>query len=588
MLAGRTHEYLAQYVDGVPVHRAGVMRQLDRGVTVSLLGTLHRSIDIAADPLLSAVEVAARVEQATGAARIPGHPPQLVVLPLPDGSYARTYRLLTEDARIHFADAATGAVVHAVEAFDAQVPSVAGRAGDIVTLDLRFYGERGAALLAPGPFRMPRWAASDVAAHADVDLHTARTYDYLRRRFGWFGPDGVQGRIVSLVNAAIRGARAYRPPYGPDGAVQFFHEKADVPAGYLVGGGKAEGGVVLRAEGVRLHEEGAATTLALQYAGAAYRVRDDADTSYSRQELTNLAAGGDLLVTITARLGRLADYEHPQPTLRPHELPILPIFPGGRPADFPELHSAGSMRLRGEHIQEGAYVLVHGRPVTGAVACEEGTLPHCVDDTVIVELDRLPAEAGLHLLQVQNPQGLFRNDLPFHVLDAPARATSGNLISSGGTFDSQGAWRANLTNASVTWEGEADFAIDAPSSQPWRVQLSHHVAIREGVEYSLCYAAKGDDFRYIQVNVDTGPDDYRSPPSRRATSTCRSMMSACTRGAGAARPERSSQEPVAWTPGAEPRINPLRGRRLRSPALATPPTRARNRARSANRAGDAP
>ncbi|MCY4123194.1 MAG: hypothetical protein OXG72_19990, partial [Acidobacteria bacterium] len=52
MLAGRTHEYLAQYVDGVPVHGAGVMRQLDRGVTVSLLGTLHRSIDIAADPLL--------------------------------------------------------------------------------------------------------------------------------------------------------------------------------------------------------------------------------------------------------------------------------------------------------------------------------------------------------------------------------------------------------------------------------------------------------------------------------------------------------------------------------------------------------
>ena len=273
----------------------------------------------------------------------------------------------------------------------------------------------------------------------------------------------------------------------------------------------AEGGVVLQAEGVRLHEEGGtATTLALRYDGAAYRGRDDGDTSYSRQELTDLAAEGDLLLTITARLGRLADYEHPQPTLRPHELPILPMFPGGRPADFPELHSPGSMRLRGEHIQEGAHVLVDGRRVAGVVACEEGTLPDCVDDTVIVELDRLPAEAGLHLLQVQNPQGLFSNDLPFHVLDAPARATSGNLISSGGTFDGQGAWRANLTNASVTWEGEADFAIDAPSSQPWRIQLSHHVAIREGVEYSLCYAAKGDDLRYIQVNVDTGPDDYRS------------------------------------------------------------------------------
>ena len=1255
-LPDRTHEYLAQHVTGVPVYGAGVMRQLERGVTVSLLGTIQRGLDVAAGPFLPAVEVVARIELATGASLATAQSPQLVVLPLPAGTAVPTYRLLADDARVYFAAAADGALVRAVDAFDQQAPPGAGRAGDIVTLDLRFDGQRSAALLEPGPFRTPRWAASDVAAHAHVDLHTARTYDYFGRRFGWFGPDGVHGRIVSLVNAGIHGARAYRPPYGPDGAgayvyglaeggsgvalhtvahelmhgvahftvgrrtgtvaglvtdfatsvrlgpreftdddgrihscetasfpiqiegewqslpawcqngrfllasaqgagvneafadifstaVQFFHEQAGVPAGYVVGGGSdqsfasrrsladpgslgdpdaysarlelalavddrrwhysgfafeegrfagstrgccyggehwnstilshafylavegganrttglrvtgageprraqmctfdarkhvteaeggnaqslslnyvadivrhpdipdrdlyvfdtatdrlvevvdslgtllygiaadsqgrvfiaqtearndangkagteqhglaelenraflnritrvpcnggcgeptlfeleplppdhpapgmelatpfaiavsdddatlvvtaaassriftvdagtgavlgradvgsiprglaletsesgaparawvlnalansvslvdladpaaprvedtialfdptdpelkqgriainsahasstgtfacaschpdghtdqllwvldtplcdvgcdqiqprlaqdirglrgsapyhwdgvfgdpyggvntasirtpvepncdvdvpesctvhvlegalratmcdqadcetndegkpgllsgaeraamakyllsvpyppspdrpytntltsvamegvrrfhftkqcgnchrlpfwtmtnmggsgmdvpswrgandrwknapqnrfffadlvrgdtrgfpertgftndsnlfqmivegsigfsgalgrqitlnpetagseetadlldaleqsaAEGGVVLQAEGVRLHEAGAATTLALQYDGTAYRGRDDGDTSYSRRELTGLAAEGDLLLTITARLGRLADYDHPQPTLRPHELPILPMFPGGRPADFPELHSAGSMRLRGEHIQEGAYVLVDGRRVAGAVACEEGTLPDCVDDTVIVELDRLPAEAGLHLLQVQNPQGLFSNDLPFHVLDAPARATSGNLISSGGTFDGQGAWRANLTNASVTWEGEADFAIDAPSSQPWRVQLSHHVAIREGVEYSLCYSAKGDDLRYIQVNVDTGPDDYRSLMGSGSTPE----VGAETRGAGA-------------------------------------------------------
>ena len=67
-----------------------------------------------------------------------------------------------------------------------------------------------------------------------------------------------------------------------------------------------------------------------------------------------------------------------------------------------------------------------------------------------------------------------------------------------------------LTNASVTWNGEADFTIDQPSPQRWRVQLSHTVSIRSGVEYSLCYSAKGDDIRYIETNVDTGPGDYRS------------------------------------------------------------------------------
>ena len=39
---GRTHEYLAQYHAGIPVHGGGVSRQLDPGgATVSLFGTLH-------------------------------------------------------------------------------------------------------------------------------------------------------------------------------------------------------------------------------------------------------------------------------------------------------------------------------------------------------------------------------------------------------------------------------------------------------------------------------------------------------------------------------------------------------------------
>ena len=109
------------------------------------------------------------------------------------------------------------------------------------------------------------------------------------------------------------------------------------------------------------------------------------------------------------------------------------MFPGGRPAEFPELHANAPMRLRGEHIRPGAWLVVDGRRV-------------------------------------------------FHVVDAPPRAESGNLIGSGGIFDGRGGWRVGLNNASVTWNGEADFTIDEPSPQRWRVQLWHPVSIRKDVE----------------------------------------------------------------------------------------------------------
>ena len=137
----------------------------------------------------------------------------------------------------------------------------------------------------------------------------------------------------------------------------------------------AEGGIVLQAEGIRLNDDGTSETLALQFSNDTYEDRDGTNESLSRADLLDQAADGDVLVTVTGRLGYYADYDHPQPTLMPVELPVLPMFPGGRPADFPELYVNGPMRLRGEHIQEDAYVVVDGRRVHGSVECEAGDLP---------------------------------------------------------------------------------------------------------------------------------------------------------------------------------------------------------------------
>ena len=73
------------------------------------------------------------------------------------------------------------------------------------------------------------------SAAADVQLHTARAYDYFARRFDWFGPDGAGGGIVSLVNAGIHGARAYRPPFGPDGAGAYVYGPAEGGPGVALG-----------------------------------------------------------------------------------------------------------------------------------------------------------------------------------------------------------------------------------------------------------------------------------------------------------------------------------------------------------------
>ena len=285
-----------------------------------------------------------------------------------------------------------------------------------------------------------------------------------------------------------------------------------------------EEAIVLEGEGIRINETGDNTQLALSFDGSVYTDRNDDSISFSRNELAGLAANGELLVTFTARLGTGVDYEHPQPTVWPLGFPIRLMFPGDRPQEFPELRDDTTMRMRGDYIYEGAALYVDGRRVEGTIECERGQLPDCEDDIVLVSLDQLPETPGyamedvhlvsdnsqMHLLQIQNPQGLFSNDFPFFVTTNSGRALSGNLISSGGTFDGQGNWRANTSNGTVTWDGEAAFSIQtATLRQPWRMSLEHAVGVSKGTRYSICYTAKADDYRYIEVNVDTGPGGER-------------------------------------------------------------------------------
>ena len=153
-----------------------------------------------------------------------------------------------------------------------------------------------------------------------------------------------------------------------------------------------------------------ASPVALQFDGGVYRERGVGGAgarSFSRPELTTLAAAGRFVGTFTGRLGPGVDVEHPQPAL----WSVGPIEAQRGPQEFPVLSSAdNTMVVSGRHVRDGAHLIVDGRRVPGSVRCESGALPDCDGERLVVEVVAGP---GMHFLQVQNPGGLFSNDFIF-------------------------------------------------------------------------------------------------------------------------------------------------------------------------------
>ena len=261
LLPDRIHEYLAQHLDGVPVHGGGVSRQMRSNETVSLFGRIHENIEIGTVPSLSPDDALAGLAQATDASSV--DTPDLVVLPLPDASYRLVYRALMSDARLYFVDAADGSIVwsHDVTSRQQAVGVGTGIAGDrknvsttrvggvyqaidqlrpgaIVTLDMKYRQSRLYSLIYPGPRGVRRWSDSDVAADpdnvwednpaaVDAHAHTGWTYDYFAQRHNWYGVDGDNGRIISLVNNGFANAFFAPPPFGPEGRGAFGYGEID-------------------------------------------------------------------------------------------------------------------------------------------------------------------------------------------------------------------------------------------------------------------------------------------------------------------------------------------------------------------------
>ena len=171
-----------------------------------------------------------------------------------------------------------------------------------------------------------------------------------------------------------------------------------------------EGGVVLEGDGV-LIKKGKATPIAVQFDGAkkggVYLGKGNSKRSFTRSDLVAMAERGEIVLTLTAHHGANDDFDHPQPGIWTQG----PIEKQRGRQRFPVLHSGKhAMTVSGRHLRDGATIYVDGRRASGSVALGK-------DEQVVIELASLPS-VGIHLIQLQNPGGMFTNDFIFHVAES--------------------------------------------------------------------------------------------------------------------------------------------------------------------------
>ena len=236
--------------------------------------------------------------------------------------------------------------------------------------------------------------------------------------------------------------------------------------------------------------------------------------SFTRGELIGLARDGDLVITMTARLGMQVGPEFPQPAIWPYwttgDITYDGVVQQSPSVEIAHLTDELELDIKGRHIHPDALILINGSRVQGSVTCSEGVLPNCEAETVTISLEEPPSRFGVNFLQIQNREGLISNDVMFFSDEVEQPELSGNLIVSGGEFNSFVFPMAEFWNSveidgnSVTYRNRhinVDIAR-ANADQPWRAQLSHTVSVVEGQEYTICYRAKADRNRRMTAYAD--------------------------------------------------------------------------------------
>ena len=278
LMSDRAHERLNQYYNGVRVHGGDVARQTDRGVSVSIFGTVYPDINLSVDPVLTTSDAAAIVKRESGVDLGPSKMPQLLVLPQ-DGGYRLVYHArayTVESATEYFIDANDGSIVLTLDAAQRQTAAVGVGTGVLGDQKKMSVTSQAGTFFADDSLRPPLlWTidmhqnlqrtldflnglielnepdrASDSdnkwtdGATVDAHAYVGYTYDYYYKRFGRKGLDNNNIQLASLVHTVNRNAVFSAPSsvlntyylnafYDGDGIMVFGE---GLPPGVTVGG----------------------------------------------------------------------------------------------------------------------------------------------------------------------------------------------------------------------------------------------------------------------------------------------------------------------------------------------------------------
>ena len=270
LMSDRVHERLNQYYRGIRVHGGDVARQTERGVSVSIFGTVYPDINLSVDPVLTTSDAAAIVKRESGVDLGPSKMPQLLILPN-DGDYRLVYHATAwtaESATEYFIDANDGSIVLTLDAARRQTAAIGvgtGVLGDqkkmsvtkeggtffaddflrppsIWTVDMKQNLQRTLNFLNGVIFLGPSERASDTdnrwtdTASVDAHAYVGYTYDYYFKRFGRRGLDNNNIELTSLVHPVNRNA--------------YFSQSRDIQNSYYTNAFYAGDGIMVFGEGL--------------------------------------------------------------------------------------------------------------------------------------------------------------------------------------------------------------------------------------------------------------------------------------------------------------------------------------------------